>query len=161
MLPPVIEGCPRCKAPMGPSEQFCQACGGDRDAELKILGLELSSLASARKWILGIGFWYVVSAFLELAMVQGRVDPHARDLVLGISFGLCGAHVLLYLWAKKQPFPATVVALVLFITLQLFLATQDPSSIYKGILIKIVFVVVLVKAVQAGYEVHRLRGKRA
>ncbi len=146
---------------MGLDEQFCQACGGDRDAELKIHAIELTSLASARKWILGVGFWYVISAFLQLALIQGRVDPHARDLLLGISFGLCGAHVLLYLWAKKQPFPATIVALVLFVTLQLFFATQDPSSIYKGILIKIVFVSVLVKAVQAGYEVHRLRGKRA
>jgi hypothetical protein len=160
MLPPVIEGCPRCKAPMGSDEQFCQGCGADRNAEIQILALEMTSLDSARKWILGIGVWYLVSTLFVIAITP-HVDPHWRDLNLGAAFGLCGAHVLLYLWAKKQPFPATLVALVLFGTLQLLNAVMDPSTIYKGIVLKIVFVMVLIKAVQAGYQVHRLRGKRA
>src|SRR5512143_852224 len=110
MLPPVIEGCPRCKAPMGSDEQYCQGCGADRNADLQVLALELTALDSARKWIVGIGIWYVVSTFFELALTPGRIDPHVRDLAIGIAFGLCGAHILLFLWAKKQPFPATVVA---------------------------------------------------
>lgn len=146
---------------MGSDEKFCSKCGADRDVELRIWLVEQTKLESARKWILGVGFWYVVSAFLQIAMTPGRIDPHARDVLLYASFGLCGAHILLYMWAKKQPFPAAIVALILFGTLVLFGAVQDPESIYKGIVLKVIFIAVLVKAVQAGYEVRKLRGQRA
>ncbi|HTJ40981.1 MAG TPA: zinc ribbon domain-containing protein [Kofleriaceae bacterium] len=160
MLPGLIDGCPRCHAAMESSETFCSKCGADRESELKIAALEMTALSSARKWILGIGVWYVISAFLTIAMTQGPIDTHARDQLLGISFGLLVAHGLLFLWAKKQPLPAAIVAMVLFISLQLMNAVLDPTTIYKGILIKILFVVVLAKAIQAGYEVQRLRGSR-
>lgn len=145
---------------MGSDETFCATCGSDRNAELRILGLELTALASARKWILGIGIWYVVSGFLTIAMMSDQLSADGKNLLLGISFGLCGAHVLLYFWAKKQPLPAAIVAMVLFVSLQLLNAVTDPSTIYKGVVIKVLFVVVLVKAIQAGYEVQRLRGQR-
>ncbi len=59
------------------------------------------------------------------------------------------------------PLAAAVVSLVLFLTLHLANAVLEPSSIYKGMIVKVLFIVVLVKAIQAGYEIHRLRNERS
>ena len=146
---------------MSPDEQFCQACGANRDVELQVSMLEAMHLDKARKWILGIGIWYLVSGLILVAIQADRLTPQARNLNLAVYGGLCLAHIGLWMWAKKAVFPAALVALVLFVTLQIASMALDPSNIYKGIVIKVIFVVILVKAVQAGYEVHKLRGQRA
>jgi uncharacterized membrane protein len=146
---------------MSPDEQFCQGCGANRDVELQVSMLEATQLGKARKWILGIGIWYLVSGFLMVAIMGKQLTPHGRNLILITNAGICVLHVGLWVWAKKAVFPAALVALVLFITVQLANAAIDPSNIYKGIVLKIVFIAILVKAVQAGYEVHKIRGQRA
>jgi hypothetical protein len=145
---------------MAPDEKFCAACGADRDAEIQIVVLELTKIDGARKWILGIGVWYVISAFFQIALLGDRIDPQAKNILIGASLGLCAVHFVLYLWAKKHTLPAAIVALVLFATLLLVQAVSAPGEIWKGLPVKIVFIAVLVKAIQAGYEVHRLRGRR-
>ena len=153
--------CLRCNADLPAAERFCAACGADREVEAQVTMLEATTLATARKWIFGIGVWYVVSALLEIAVLGPLLTPTGKELVLGIGAGLFGIHALLYVWAKRQAFPAAIVAFVLFVSVQLLAAVSDPTTAYKGLLIKILFVVALVKAMQAGYEVKRLRGSRA
>jgi len=146
---------------MSPDEQFCQACGANRDVELQVSMLEATQLGKARKWILGIGIWYLVSGLLGVALLADRMTPRMRNLNLAAFTGMFVVHVGLWLWSKKAVFPASLVALILFLTFQMGLAAIDPSTIHKGLIIKIVGVAVLVKAVQAGYQVQKLRGQRA
>jgi hypothetical protein len=58
-------------------------------------------------------------------------------------------------WAARAPLAAAVVALLLFLVLQLGNAVFDPSTLAKGIAIKILFLAVLVKAIRAGAEIQR------
>lgn len=146
---------------MAAAERFCPACGADRDLEIQIEALERTKLASARKWILGIGIWYLVSGLIMLAIVKDQLTPEGRVLLLGTHLGLFIVHVGLYVWARVAPLAAAVVSLVLFLTLHLANAVLEPSSIYKGMIVKVLFIVVLVKAIQAGYEIHRLRNERS
>ena len=153
--------CGKCKAPMAHADRFCPACGADREIELQVEALERTKLASARKWILGIGVWYLVSGLVMLMIMRDQLTPDGQKLLMGTHAGLFVIHVGLYLWARRAPLAAAVVALVLFLTLHIANAVLDPSQIYKGVLIKVLFVVVLVKAIQAGYEIHRLRNERS
>ena len=153
--------CGKCKGPLAAAERFCPACGADRDLEIQIEALERTKLASARKWILGIGIWYLVSGLIMLAIVKDQLTPEGRVFLLGTHLGLFAVHVGLYVWARIAPLAAAVVSLVLFLTLHLANAVLEPSSIYKGMIVKVLFVVVLVKAIQAGYEIHRLRNERS
>ncbi len=153
--------CGKCKGPLAAAERFCPACGADRDLEIQIEALERTKLASARKWILGIGIWYLVSGLIMLAIVKDQLTPEGRVLLLGTHLGLFIVHVGLYVWARVAPLAAAVVSLVLFLTLHLANAVLEPSSIYKGMIVKVLFIVVLVKAIQAGYEIHRLRNERS
>ena len=51
-----------------------------------------------------------------------------------------------------------VTGLVVFVTLHLVEAVMDPTSIIRGILIKIIVIVLLVSAIQAGIKYRRLQG---
>jgi hypothetical protein len=145
---------------MAAAERYCGACGADSEIELHIAAFHQPALDSARKWILAVGIIYVLSAMLMTAIAGDAMLDEERKLVLGVSLALCLIHVGLWWWARTAPFPAAVVALVLFVTLQLINAALDPSTIIKGIVIKILFLVALIRAVQAGAEANRLRGQR-
>src|SRR5688572_11809937 len=67
--------CGKCKKAMSASERFCPACGADRDVEIQVEALERTKLASARKWILGIGIWYVISGAIVYLITR-------KDLLL-------------------------------------------------------------------------------
>src|SRR5688500_11951226 len=156
----MMTSCPKCGAQLAVTDQFCGECGANAEVELHIAAFHQPALESARKWILAAGITYVVSAFLVTAIARDAMLDEDRNLLFGVAFALSAIHIGLWWWAKTAPFPAAVVALVLFITVQLINAAMDPSTLYKGFLIKILFLVALIKAVQAGSEANRLRGQR-
>lgn len=121
--------------------------------ELQIAAMHQPALDTARKWILAIGIIYVVSALVMGAIVGDMTDKY----IWGPTIALFICHLGLWWWAKTQPFPAAVVALVLFLTVQLVNAAMNPDTIHHGIVVKILFLVALIKAVQAGSEANRLR----
>jgi hypothetical protein len=104
---------------------------------------------------------YLFWALNIIAISKDALTPEMRNFILIANGGLCVVHIGLYFWARKQALPAAVVALLLFVSLHLVNAVMDPSTIYKGVVLKVFFIVVLVKAIQAGYEIHRLRNERA
>jgi hypothetical protein len=63
----------------------------------------------------------------------------------------------LYFWARKQPLPAAIVGLVLFITYVVLLAVLNPATIAQGILMKIIVIAVLVNSIQAGVKYRQLQ----
>lgn len=159
---PTATTCNKCKAEMGARERYCPSCGADREVEWKVAGLEMTKLAKARNWILGIGVWYVISgAIVYLIMRKELATDADRNMLLGTTAVLFVLHVGLYFWAKFAPLAAAVVALLLFITVHAANAAVDPSTIYKGMVIKVAFVLILAKAIQAGLEIHRMRNQRA
>jgi hypothetical protein len=159
---PTATTCNKCKAEMGARERYCPSCGADREIEWKVAGLEMTKLAKARNWILGIGVWYLVSgAIMYLIMRKQFATKAELDMQLATCGGLFLIHVGLYFWAKTAPLAAAVASLLLFVTVHTANAAMDPHTIYKGVVIKVAFVVILAKAIQAGLEIHRMRNQRA
>ncbi|TNF38611.1 MAG: zinc ribbon domain-containing protein [Deltaproteobacteria bacterium] len=150
--------CTSCGAVIAEGDVFCPACGYDTAHDAVIESVYKPALARARGWILAVGILYTVSALIYVAV--GRFGEEERNLVLGLNLGLSAIHVGLYFWARTSPFPAAIVALALFVTLHLTEAVIEPSSLVRGILIKILFLVALIKAVQAGLQVKRLVTQR-
>lgn len=153
--------CPRCGEALDWKDTFCSKCGTNLEVEREIDARYTPALKTARGWILAIGIIYVVSAMLVLALQGEYMLDEAKQLVIGTSVALCAIHVGLWWWARTAPFPAAVVALVLFLTVQAINIALDPSQAYKGVLIKALFLVALIKAVSAGLEAHKLRAQRS
>jgi hypothetical protein len=160
MIPSAIDykTCPKCNVPTQADERFCHGCGADIEAE-RYAKLVEPKMKSARNWILAVGIIYLASAGLLVA--SGMFPREATTQILVVNGALCAIHIGLYLWAKSAPFPAAVVALVLFVTVQVVNAVLDPRSIVSGILVKIGMLLALSAAVRAGLDVNRLRNRQS
>jgi hypothetical protein len=168
MLPPkdLQTHCPQCRAPMPATERFCESCGLDREAYLAGEAFSGPALASARRWILavtilaGIGTLITYLQLGDLARQYPEIESQ-RLLLTAPNAVLTLCFFGLWLWAAKQPFAAAVVALVLFVTLQVINAIVDPSTLYSGLIFKALFLVALVSAVNAGLKAQRARAEYA
>jgi hypothetical protein len=153
--------CSSCRAEIPQGERYCGACGYDSHRDDHIETVLEPKLRQARGWILAVGIIYVVSAVLQVTLLGDQLRSSDVTFVLVLNGALCAVHLGLWWWARSAPFAAALVALVLFVTLQVVEAAIDPASLGRGIIIKVLFLVALVQAVRAGVEVQRLRHGRA
>ena len=65
--------------------------------------------------------------------------------------------IILGLWTKKKPYTAIVCALVLYGLFILLNAFVDVTTIYKGIILKIVIIVSLIKGLNDAREAQAIR----
>jgi hypothetical protein len=70
-------------------------------------------------------------------------------LVSGATMALGAVFIVLGLAVKQYPVPATALGLILYIGAAVIFGLMDPTTLYQGIIIKVIFVVALVKALQA------------
>jgi hypothetical protein len=144
--------CPKCGAQLPPTDQFCGACGADRFKEGAGQGSADRALSQARGWILAIGIIYAVSALAFYLILRDNLPESAGAILLATNFGLCAIHLGLYFWARKAPFPAAVVALVLFVTVHVANAILDPTTLAQGLIVKALFLGALIRAVSLGHR---------
>jgi hypothetical protein len=71
---------------------------------------------------------------------------------LAANLILAGLMGVLWLWARRAPLPAIGCALALFLVVQVVAGVWDPSSIYKGIFIKLVALGALWKGLKAALD---------
>lgn len=167
--------CPHCGA-AGGSGAFCVACGmalprpsegprviesGDLAAtgagqtlQAEQLRKQAGKAANALlalailQILAGIVLWMLSGQDLG-AMRIGKAVAVAVAVIGVIFFGL-------FLWARRSPLPASIVGLVLYVSLMALDVAADPKQIFSGIIIKIIIIAVLIKAIQAGMEHRRL-----
>ncbi|WP_439621204.1 hypothetical protein [Gemmata sp.] len=95
--------------------------------------------------------------------VQEAQDELAR-VARFIYLGVIGAGVVfigLGVAVKKAPVPCTVAGLVMFLGLNALAALADPMNLARGLILKIIFFVGLIKAVQAAVAYERDRKAEA
>lgn len=118
-------------------------------------------LKSARNCLFVVAALQIVGGIILLALLMNQPIPEEMKTMVYVSFavvfGAAVVFLVLGLLVPKYPVPATVIALILFITLHAIDAMADPTSLLRGWLLKIIVVVILVKAVQAAiaYENER------
>jgi hypothetical protein len=76
-------------------------------------------------------------------------------VALGVVFIILGCLV------KKYPIPSTVIGMVLYIGSNALFGYLDPETLVKGLIIKIIIVVVLAKSIQAAIAYQRDQTTRA
>jgi hypothetical protein len=95
----------------------------------------------------------------EIGMTFQEAVDHDRGtltLHLVVNIVLSCIYFGLWIWAKKNPYMAALIALILFLTVIVVSAVLEPKSLVQGILVKVLFVSALGKAVKAGAEARRL-----
>jgi hypothetical protein len=135
---------------------FCEGCGAKlsdpRKAAIEADAVEaefrLDQVKKARGAFLVVGVLQVVGGLIAGATAptgDGAFYLVAELVVAAVFFGLAW-------WCSHQPFAAAIVGLFVFAGLHLTAALLDPSAIYKGIIVKVIVIVMLVRAIKAGFE---------
>ena len=176
--------CPHCGASNPSTGTVCESCGkalpsavasSPRVTSASAAGFagtgvgrslqadELSKQAKkAAGALLAVAIIQVVfGAIVVFALMPANVPQQTRNIVMVSVFGIAAVFFALYFWARKQPLPASIVGLVLFVTMHLLDALADPTALARGILMKIIIVVILVNAIQAGVKHRQLQRQSA
>ena len=121
-----------------------------------------TELHRARRLLLIVGFVIFGMDMLYLYVLNGgALDPTVRTITTLISAGILATFVALWWFAQKKPKLCLILGLVIFWGLQIFNAIGDPTTLYKGLLLKILFTVALVKGLQSAGRAEDLRAQLA
>ncbi len=170
--------CPHCGILNDAGGSFCVSCGralpgapaGPRIVEsagvaATHLGQQLQSEELAKQSRKAFGALLLV-AILQVVVgtliILATNSPAVREqlgeadvtLVAIIVYAVGAIFLGLAFWARRSPFPAAITGLVIFVTLHLLEALANPAAICQGVIIKVVVIVVLVRAISAGAR-HR------
>lgn len=92
-----------------------------------------------------------------LIFVLPAAAAEDRTVMLISVYGIGVIFLGLYLWARKNPLPAAISGLVFFITVHALDAVADPTALARGVILKVIVIVMLVQAIQAGIQHRKLR----
>jgi hypothetical protein len=91
---------------------------------------------------------------VEVKKAEDEVTRIARLIYLGV-IAVSVVFIILGIAVPKAPVACTVTGLVLYLALNAMAAMADPVNLVRGIILKIVFLVALIKAVQAATAYQR------
>jgi len=172
--------CPHCNAECLENSQFCQSCGKAvqaissvpkifEDTEdiaqtvvgKKIQGMTLEkAMTSAKRCLFAVGILQLLAGAAFYAGFRFAEEESVKQelLIMLTGVGLIGIlYIVLGLWAKRSPLPASIVGLVLYVSLLVFDGISDPAAIARGWIMKIIVLMVLVKGIKAGIQYRKLK----
>jgi hypothetical protein len=174
--------CPHCGAANPSGAAFCESCGkalpgavstprvitgtvqpmtgAGRSLVADDLHRTTKKAATALMWVAILQtFLGPVALYLQISRLerenpgmQYEIQPFAWATVLGIAAVFWG----LFLWARRNPLPAAIVGLIVFISIHALDAVLDPRTLAHGIFMKIIVIAVLSRAISAGVKHRRL-----
>ena len=110
-------------------------------------------------------FWMLLQGEIQKVesdpslVINEAVVSQAR-LVIFATFGVGLLFLGLFFWAKRNPFAASLTALIAYFTTILAGAAIDPTTLAKGWLVKLIVIAVLTKGVKAGLAFNKLQEQR-
>jgi len=81
------------------------------------------------------------------------------DIIISLCFVLLTSLVFLALglWTKRKPYTAILIALIFYALLLLADAVYDPTTLFKGIIMKIFIIVYLFRGLNQARDAQRLK----
>lgn len=176
--------CPHCQSTQSAAGRLCSNCGialpnatnpfppiaGSSNSAIGQVADQLKA-SHLRKQMRGASVPLFALAALQLLVggivfglstvaTQGQGQQAADVQALGIGILVIGSVFLgLGFWARKAPMPAALTGLVLYIALLVFDGVLEPANIHRGLLIKVIIILALVKSVSAGMKYRELRSQ--
>jgi len=171
MITDPIPNLPKCRAcgnAVNEQDQFCINCG----FPLKGTETEQNLFISARHFrkhqvqelhrkvknaqttlfvLAGLFFVFGVIAYFIAGQNDLGFAVLIQQLILAAVFLALGG------WAKSKPVVALISGLVLFILVQLISIIDDPVNIVKGIILKVIVIIYLVKGLQSAIEAEKIK----
>jgi hypothetical protein len=101
------------------------------------------TLKNARIWLYVIAGLQFVMGIYEYFSVD---DKTVASIAFAIDALIALTFLGLALWSRKKPTIAFLIALILYLVFIISLMVIDPTSAFKGIIVKIFVIIALIKA---------------
>lgn len=126
-----------------------------------------TELRRARTWLIVVGalmFAFDMILFYVVPMPTGLADIPPEFHSLRTKYAiysviLFAAFIGLWIFSKHKPKLCLILGLCLFWGVQLWGMTQDSSQIYKGLIIKILFTLALIRGIKSASRAEDLRAE--
>jgi hypothetical protein len=168
MLPPkeLNTTCLRCKADMPVAERYCGKCGADRELELAVAGELDPAIASLERWLAALGVISLVLGWLMYSDLRQHYGLTAGQAMgaLWPTYAMALGLLALYLVARIWPLGTSLAAMILFVgNWGLQAIDMGATAFTPGIAlaVRIIFLLVLCGAVQAGWRARVMRARAA
>lgn len=151
--------CYCCNESYNETDKFCEHCGYPFQAspeEQKQFSINYTTLnfekdivkhrvREARIVLLILAIFTAISAIVFLII-------HSSLLLLIINLILAGLYAGLSFWAKKKAFAALLTGGLIYVSVITLNAFVEPESIASGIIFKVIFIVMFIKASYGAYK---------
>lgn len=92
----------------------------------------------------------------RVAEAKALIAEHGKStnvwLTVGVSLGLAGFMLVLFLWSRRSPLPAIVTALAAYLALLILQVVLDPDAVLRGVVWKLAFVTTLILGIGAALD---------
>lgn len=159
--------CKCCKTNVSDVDTFCPSCGfplkGTPEEQGKFIGRYIMTkedpfaldkeVKNARTTLGVVTGLMVLSGILYMV-----IDPAGEgQLLLMIYLVVAAIFGFLTWWSTKNPFGALLTGLILYISLIILGAVDDPKTIVKGIIFKVLIIGYLAKGVMSASKARQAR----
>ena len=183
--------CPHCGAANVTTAAFCEACGkalpSMTQAGPRVVSAEALPQSALGQRLVGDELVKqqkkATTALLAVAIIQTVVGPiiltilsqsqrqptTIPPIIWVVQFGVAAIFWVLWFWSRKSPLPATIVGLILYVTLVVLNViaavgdlAADPEAPRRGLggvgigILDIIIIVILAQAIGAGVKHKRL-----
>ena len=167
-IPLATTVCFSCQHQPAPGDAFCESCGyplkGSEDEKNTFVSnrnykhLELAEIDSkVRKATNSLYVLAAFTVFMGIISYTASAEYTNPLSVLITSLVLAALYLGLALWSKKQAVAAILSGLILFSVIQVVNMIADPSTIFKGIIVKVAVVIYLIKGVQSAFDAQKIK----
>ncbi len=141
--------CEKCRAPVKPNDKFCGACGHEMPPpEHHFHKKHVNAAMHAIIWL--------AILFAVVGMLMYYTSHEKSELAVYLI--LSGIMAALAFWSRKAPLPAVLVATAIYFALIVLDAIYDPKTLAQGMLVKILFIILLVRGIKAALALRTANG---
>ncbi|MGI9542119.1 MAG: hypothetical protein ACR2MX_02605 [Cyclobacteriaceae bacterium] len=156
--------CGHCFQSLSSEDRYCHHCGfpqgGSNEEKHRFISeihLKKADLTQAQQMIRNAAATlYVIACFTALyGLIVGLgIQDDARLMIGNLVIAIL--YLVLGLWSQEKPFISILCGLILFVTFILLNAFLDPDTLYKGIIIKAIVTVFLIRGVISARKANRI-----
>jgi hypothetical protein len=102
---------------------------------------------------------FIVAALqlLPLLTLPNNIADEVRYFVIGLQAVFAAVFVGLAIWTKYKPFAALLTAMIFFAGIWVLGAVLNPATIFEGLAIKIIVIVLLILGIRNAKEAEELK----
>jgi len=156
--------CAHCFQSLTAADKYCRHCGfpqqgsnTEKRSFIDQVHLKKVDLTKAQHKVRNAAATlYVIAGFTALyGLIVGLGMQEDVSLMIG-NIVIAILYLVLGLWSQEKPFIAILCGLILFITFILLNAFLEPDTLYKGVIVKLIIVVFLIKGVVSARQANRI-----